>query len=61
MAETDNVVARWEPVFASKPGEEPSTLLFLPLAHVFGADGRGRPASGTGSGSATSRAWPPPT
>jgi long-chain acyl-CoA synthetase len=36
MAETDNVVARWEPVFASKPGEEPSTLLFLPLAHVFG-------------------------
>ncbi len=36
MAETDNVVARWEPVFANKPGEEPSTLLFLPLAHVFG-------------------------
>ena len=36
MAETDNVVARWEPVFASKPSEEPSTLLFLPLAHVFG-------------------------
>lgn len=36
MAETDNVVARWQPVFASKPGEEPSTLLFLPLAHVFG-------------------------
>jgi long-chain acyl-CoA synthetase len=36
MAETDNVVARWEPVFADKPGEEPSTLLFLPLAHVFG-------------------------
>ncbi|WP_031518051.1 AMP-dependent synthetase/ligase [Streptomyces sp. NRRL F-5123] len=36
MAETDNVVARWEPVFSSKPGEEPSTLLFLPLAHVFG-------------------------
>jgi long-chain acyl-CoA synthetase len=36
MAECDNVVARWEPVFASKPGEEPSTLLFLPLAHVFG-------------------------
>jgi long-chain acyl-CoA synthetase len=36
MAETDNVVARWDPVFANKPGEEPSTLLFLPLAHVFG-------------------------
>ena len=36
MAETDNVVARWEPVFANRPGEEPSTLLFLPLAHVFG-------------------------
>jgi len=36
MAECDNVVARWEPVFANKPGEEPSTLLFLPLAHVFG-------------------------
>ncbi|MDF9816544.1 long-chain fatty acid--CoA ligase [Streptomyces sp. SPB162] len=36
MAETDNVVARWEPVFANKPGEEQSTLLFLPLAHVFG-------------------------
>ena len=36
MAETDNVVARWEPVLARKPGEEPSTLLFLPLAHVFG-------------------------
>jgi long-chain acyl-CoA synthetase len=36
MAETDNVVARWEPMFANRPGEEPSTLLFLPLAHVFG-------------------------
>ncbi|MCM2422508.1 long-chain fatty acid--CoA ligase [Streptomyces sp. RKAG293] len=36
MAEADNVVARWETVFANKPGEEPSTLLFLPLAHVFG-------------------------
>jgi len=36
MAETDNVVARWETVFANKPGEEASTLLFLPLAHVFG-------------------------
>ncbi|MYS25308.1 long-chain acyl-CoA synthetase [Streptomyces sp. DvalAA-14] len=36
MAETDNVVARWQPVFADKPSEVPSTLLFLPLAHVFG-------------------------
>ncbi|WP_329137992.1 AMP-dependent synthetase/ligase [Streptomyces sp. NBC_01476] len=36
MAETDNVVARWEPVFADKANEVPSTLLFLPLAHVFG-------------------------
>ncbi len=36
MAETDNVVARWEPVFHSKPGDEAGTLLFLPLAHVFG-------------------------
>ena len=36
MAEADNVVARWEPVFHSKPGDEASTLLFLPLAHVFG-------------------------
>ncbi|SEN96425.1 AMP-dependent synthetase/ligase [Actinacidiphila rubida] len=36
MAECDNVVARWEPVFANKPNEVPSTLLFLPLAHVFG-------------------------
>ena len=36
MAEADNVVARWEPVFANRPSEKPSTLLFLPLAHVFG-------------------------
>ncbi|AEW97276.1 MULTISPECIES: AMP-dependent synthetase/ligase [Streptomycetaceae] len=36
MAEADNVVARWEPVFHSRPGDEASTLLFLPLAHVFG-------------------------
>ncbi|WP_328912586.1 MULTISPECIES: AMP-dependent synthetase/ligase [unclassified Streptomyces] len=36
MAETDNVVARWAPMFTAKPGEVPSTLLFLPLAHVFG-------------------------
>ncbi|WP_431968775.1 AMP-dependent synthetase/ligase [Actinacidiphila sp. bgisy160] len=36
MAESDNVVARYEPVFHSKRGDEASTLLFLPLAHVFG-------------------------
>ncbi|MDI5967223.1 AMP-dependent synthetase/ligase [Streptomyces sp. SL13] len=36
MAEADNIVAKWEPVFHSKPGDEASTLLFLPLAHVFG-------------------------
>lgn len=36
MAETDNVVARYEAVFHSRPGDEASTLLFLPLAHVFG-------------------------
>jgi long-chain acyl-CoA synthetase len=36
MAETDNVVARFETLFAAKPSDQPSTLLFLPLAHVFG-------------------------
>ncbi|MGX1880743.1 AMP-dependent synthetase/ligase [Streptomyces sp. NPDC055287] len=36
MYETDTVLARWESVFHSKPGDEPATLLFLPLAHVFG-------------------------
>ncbi|MFR9676504.1 AMP-dependent synthetase/ligase [Streptomyces sp. TR02-1] len=36
MAETDNIVAKYEPVFHSRPGDEASTLLFLPLAHVFG-------------------------
>ncbi|WDO05140.1 AMP-binding protein [Streptomyces murinus] len=36
MFEADSVVGRWEPVFHSKRGEEASTLLFLPLAHVFG-------------------------
>ena len=36
MSEADNVIERWEPVFHSKPGDEASTLLFLPLAHVFG-------------------------
>ncbi|MET4921931.1 long-chain fatty acid--CoA ligase [Streptomyces sp. PSRA5] len=36
MFETDTMIARWEPVFHSKRGDEASTLLFLPLAHVFG-------------------------
>ncbi|WP_394429060.1 AMP-dependent synthetase/ligase [Streptomyces sp. SGAir0957] len=36
MFEADTMVARWEPVFASKRDSVASTLLFLPLAHVFG-------------------------
>lgn len=36
MMEADTVRARWEPVFHSKRGDEAATLLFLPLAHVFG-------------------------
>ncbi|HEY9368240.1 AMP-dependent synthetase/ligase [Streptomyces sp.] len=36
MFESDMLIGRWEPVFHSKPGDEASTLLFLPLAHVFG-------------------------
>ncbi|MDQ0792884.1 long-chain acyl-CoA synthetase [Streptomyces sp. B1I3] len=36
MFEADTMVGRWHPVFHSKPGEEAATLLFLPLAHVFG-------------------------
>ncbi|MEU4799868.1 AMP-dependent synthetase/ligase [Streptomyces sp. NPDC023327] len=36
MFEADVMVARWEPVFRAKRGEEATTLLFLPLAHVFG-------------------------
>ncbi|GHI86378.1 AMP-dependent synthetase/ligase [Streptomyces xanthophaeus] len=36
MYEADTLVSRWESVFRARPGEEPSTLLFLPLAHVFG-------------------------
>ncbi|WP_405793226.1 AMP-dependent synthetase/ligase [Streptomyces sp. NBC_01506] len=36
MFETDTMIGRWEPVFHSKRGDEASTLLFLPLAHVFG-------------------------
>ncbi|MFF9143524.1 AMP-dependent synthetase/ligase [Streptomyces sp. NPDC014861] len=36
MHETDALLAGWEPVFRSRPGDRASTLLFLPLAHVFG-------------------------
>ncbi|GHA76651.1 AMP-dependent synthetase/ligase [Streptomyces termitum] len=36
LFETDTVLAGWAPVFGSRPGEQTSTLLFLPLAHVFG-------------------------
>lgn len=36
MFEADTMVARWHPVFRSRPGDEAATLLFLPLAHVFG-------------------------
>jgi long-chain acyl-CoA synthetase len=36
MYESDTVIQRWEPVFHTKKGDEASTLLFLPLAHVFG-------------------------
>ncbi|MDQ8706338.1 AMP-dependent synthetase/ligase [Streptomyces sp. LHD-70] len=36
MYEADTVLTRWEPVFHSKRGDEATTLLFLPLAHVFG-------------------------
>ncbi|MFI8932948.1 AMP-dependent synthetase/ligase [Streptomyces sp. NPDC053474] len=36
MFEVDTVIRRWEPVFHSKRGDEAATLLFLPLAHVFG-------------------------
>lgn len=36
MFECDTLIAGWESVFHTKPGDEASTLLFLPLAHVFG-------------------------
>jgi long-chain acyl-CoA synthetase len=36
MYEADTVIARWESVFHSRRGDEAATLLFLPLAHVFG-------------------------
>jgi long-chain acyl-CoA synthetase len=34
-AECDNLLAGWHEVFARRPGEQPATLLFLPLAHVY--------------------------
>ncbi|MFH8489278.1 AMP-dependent synthetase/ligase [Streptomyces longisporoflavus] len=36
MFEAETVIQRWEPVFHSRRGDEATTLLFLPLAHVFG-------------------------
>ncbi|MEY9846781.1 long-chain acyl-CoA synthetase [Streptacidiphilus sp. BW17] len=37
MAECDNLVTKYESVFGAKGrGDQASTLLFLPLAHVFG-------------------------
>ncbi|MFC9955293.1 AMP-dependent synthetase/ligase [Streptomyces prasinus] len=36
MREADIVMDRWEPVFHSGKDDRPATLLFLPLAHVFG-------------------------
>ncbi|TRV78821.1 AMP-binding protein [Streptomyces sp. 130] len=36
MFEADTMASRWEPVFHSRPDDEAVTLLFLPLAHVFG-------------------------
>ncbi|MEU3654040.1 long-chain fatty acid--CoA ligase [Streptomyces sp. NPDC032161] len=36
MFETDTMASRWQSVFRSRPGDEATTLLFLPLAHVFG-------------------------
>ncbi|WP_374208037.1 long-chain fatty acid--CoA ligase [Streptomyces sp. MUM 203J] len=36
MFEADTMLERWEPVFRPAPDAEVSTLLFLPLAHVFG-------------------------
>ncbi|WP_171166936.1 long-chain fatty acid--CoA ligase [Streptomyces sp. I05A-00742] len=36
MAETDNIVRRFGPVFSPPSGEEAGTLLVLPLAHILG-------------------------
>ncbi|BBC31643.1 Long-chain fatty acid--CoA ligase [Streptomyces graminofaciens] len=36
MFEAETVIERWSPLFKSRRGDEAATLLFLPLAHVFG-------------------------
>ncbi|MGW0082595.1 AMP-dependent synthetase/ligase [Streptomyces sp. NPDC003393] len=36
LAEVDNAIELLYPVFRSRTTEEPATLLFLPLSHVFG-------------------------
>ncbi|MFJ4688045.1 AMP-dependent synthetase/ligase [Streptomyces sp. NPDC088789] len=36
LAEVDNAIELLYPVFKARTDEEPSTLLFLPLSHVFG-------------------------
>jgi long-chain acyl-CoA synthetase len=36
MVEADTVIERWAPLFTSRRGDAAATLLFLPLAHVFG-------------------------
>ncbi|MFI1733302.1 AMP-dependent synthetase/ligase [Streptomyces acidicola] len=36
MFQADTVIERWEPLFHSRKGDAAATLLFLPLAHVFG-------------------------
>ncbi len=36
LAEVDNAIELLYPVFKSRTTEEPATLLFLPLSHVFG-------------------------
>ncbi|RAG82232.1 long-chain fatty acid--CoA ligase [Streptacidiphilus pinicola] len=36
LAESENLLARYGEVFSGRGGEQPATLLFLPLAHVFG-------------------------
>ncbi|MFJ9584354.1 AMP-dependent synthetase/ligase [Streptomyces acidicola] len=36
MFQADTVIQRWEPLFHARKGDAAATLLFLPLAHVFG-------------------------
>ncbi|MEU5400018.1 long-chain fatty acid--CoA ligase [Streptomyces sp. NPDC005963] len=36
MFEADTLATRWAPLFHARQGSSPATLLFLPLAHVFG-------------------------